>query len=246
MQFLHDNPLELIKKNRGMKRVPEPELMNDPEQVSAYAGRDMDNACWLFVQCFHKYFPELVPDGAILDLGCGPAAIPLRLARIFPNCEIHGVDGALHMLAYGRQAVQREGREQQVQLFHGILPDRLRIPRSRYGVIVSNSFLHHLADPMILWNALRDYSLPNAAILVLDLLRPTSKKQSRLVVDKYLPDAPLILRQDMMHSLCAAYTLEEVASQLHKTNLSGNLCLSKVTPFQFAVYGTLEGALSAP
>jgi SAM-dependent methyltransferase len=237
--------MELVKENRGMKRVPEPELMNEPEQVAAYAGRDMDNACWLFVQCFHKYLPDLVPDGAILDLGCGPAGIPLRLARLFPNCEIHGVDGAPRMLAYGREAVQRAGLADQVQLFHGILPDRLRIPRSRYEVIISNSFLHHLVDPLILWNALRDYSLPNAAILIIDLLRPASEKQSRAVVDKYLPpDAPSLLRQDMMHSLCAAYTLDEIASQLRKTNLSGNLCLAAVTPFQFAVYGTLEGAPS--
>lgn len=227
-----------------MERVLEPELMNDPEQVAAYAGRDLDSAYRLFVQYFQKYFPALVPDGAILDLGCGPAGIPLRFAQLFPNCQIHGVDGAPLMLAYGRQAAQREGLEQQVQLFHGILPDRLNIPRRRYEVIISNGFLHHLADPMILWDAVRDYSQPNAAILVIDLLRPTSEQQSRVVVDKYLPDAPLLLRQDMMRSLGAAFTLDEIASQLQKANLSGNLCLSMATPFQFAVYGTLDGALS--
>ncbi|MHB8788409.1 MAG: class I SAM-dependent methyltransferase [Desulfobulbaceae bacterium] len=226
-----------------MKRIPEPELMDDPEQVAAYAGHDLDNAYWLFVQCFHKYFPDLAPDGAILDLGCGPAAIPLRLARLFPSCEIHGLDGAPRMLEYGRQAVQREGLEHQVQLIHGILPEMVRMPRSRYGVIISNSFLHHLADPMILWNALLDYGLPNAAILIIDLLRPASKEHARTVVDKYMPEASPLLRQDMMSSLCAAFTLDEVASQLRQADLAGNLCLIKVTPIQFAVYGRLAGVL---
>lgn len=227
-----------------MQRVPEPALMNDPEQVAAYAGRDLDSAYWLFVQCFHKYFPGLVPDGAILDLGCGPAAIPLRLARLFPNCEIHGVDGSPHMLAHGRQAVKRENLEHQVQLIHGILPDRFRMPRSRYEVIISNSFLHHLADPMILWNALHDYSLPNAAILIVDLIRPTSAEHSCVVVEKYMPDAPPLLRQDMMHSLGAAFTMDEVASQLQRAGLAGSLCLTMVSPLQFAVHGTLRGSLS--
>lgn len=224
-----------------MKRVIEPELMNDPEQAAVYAGRDLDNAYRLFVYCFRKYFPGLMPEGAILDLGCGPAAIPLHLARLFPQCEIHGVDGAPCMLAFGRQAVLREGLEHQVHLFHGSLPHRLPVPRSRYEVIISNSFLHHLADPMILWDAIHEYGLPNAAILIVDLLRPTSDKQARMVVDRYMPDAPPLLRRDMMHSLRAAFTLDEVASQLREAGLDGSLCLTMATPFQFAVYGNLTG-----
>ena len=224
-----------------MKRVVEPELMNDPEQVEAYAGSDLDNAYWLFVQCFKKYFSQLILEGAMLDLGCGPAGIPLRLARRYPNCEIHGVDGAPRMLAYGRKAVQREGLEHQVHLFHGRLPSRLPLPRNRYEVIISNSFLHHLVDPMILWDAIHDYSLPNATILIIDLLRPTSDKAAQIVVDTYMPDAPPLLRQDMMHSLRAAFTLDEVTSQLQEAGLAGSLCLTMATPFQFAVYGNLTG-----
>lgn len=223
-----------------MKRIPEPELMNDPNQVAAYAGPDLDNAYWLFMQCFHKFFPGLVPNDAILDLGCGQAAIPLRLAKIFPQCEIHGVDGAPHMLAYAKEAVHREGLEDQVRLFHGVLPGNFPLARERYAIIISNSFLHHLADPMNLWNAIHKYCLPNAAILIIDLLRPTSAESAELVVDKYLPDAPTSLRQDMVRSLCAAYTLEEVTAQLQEANLADNLTLTMASPFQFAAYGYLN------
>ena len=193
-----------------MKRVPEPELMNDPEQAAAYAGSELDNAYWLFMQLFRKYFPDLVPDGAILDLGCGPAAIPLRLAALFSNCRIHCVDGAARMLEQGRQAAQLQGLDDRVVFFQGTLPDRLPLPQQRYPVVISNSFLHHLADPMVLWNALHDYCLPHAAILIVDLLRPNSEEQARLVVDSYLPDGPPLLRQDMLLSLRAAFTLDEV------------------------------------
>ena len=226
-----------------MKRVPEPELMVGTEQAEVYAGPHLDSAYWLFLQCVRKFFPDLAPEDAILDLGCGPAAIPLRLARLFPNCEIHGVDGAPQMLEHGRQAVQREGLEHQVQLIHGILPQRLLLPRSRYEMIISNSFLHHLVDPMVLWNALHAYGRPNAAILIVDLVRPASEEQARVVVDNYMPDAPLQLREDMMLSLCAGFTLDEVTSQLEEGGLTENLCVKMVSPCQFAVYGKLSGEL---
>ncbi len=222
-----------------MKRIPEPALMNDPKQAAAYAGEDLDNAYWLFVQLFRKYFPGLVPNDAILDLGCGPAAIPLRLAKLFRNCQIHCVDGAPQMLAQGKQAAKLEGLEEQVHFFHGSLPDKLPLPRDRYEMVISNSFLHHLTDPMILWNAIHDYCLPGAAVLIVDLLRPTSEEKAQLLVDKYMPDAPLLLRQDMLLSLGAAFTLEEVKAQLQRANLTKNITLTTPTTFQFAAYGYL-------
>ncbi len=63
-----------------MKRIPEPELMDSPRQAAAYAGFALDSAYWLFMQLFNRYFPGLSPKSTILNLGCGPAAIPLRLA----------------------------------------------------------------------------------------------------------------------------------------------------------------------
>ncbi|MBU4262457.1 MAG: class I SAM-dependent methyltransferase [Proteobacteria bacterium] len=223
-----------------MKRIPEPELMNDPKHVATYAGHYLDNAYWLFVQCFQRYFPGLVPRDAILDLGCGPAAIPLLLARHFPHCEIHGVDGAPNMLAYGKKAVQREGLEQRVRLFHGILPENFHLGRERYEVVVSNYLLHHLADPLVLWNGIHKYCLPHAAVLIIDLLRPASKESAEFLVEKYIPDAPPLLRQDMLLSLHAAYTLDEITAQLEEANLAENLTLTKSSPFQFSAYGYLN------
>ena len=223
-----------------MMRVPEPALMNDPKQATAYAGKDLDNAYWLFVQLLRKYFPGLAPNDAILDLGCGPAAIPLRLAKLFRHCQIHCVDGAAQMLIQGKQAVQLEGLEEQVHFFHGNLPDKLPLPQDRYEMVISNSFLHHLTDPMILWSAIRDYCLPGGAILIVDLLRPTSEEKAQLLVDQYIPDAPPLLQQDMLISLRAAYTLEEVEAQLEQANLTKNITLTMPTTFQFAAYGYLE------
>ncbi|BHH82317.1 class I SAM-dependent methyltransferase [Desulforhopalus sp. 52FAK] len=223
-----------------MKRVPEPALMNDPKQAAAYAGRDLDNAYWLFEQLFRKYFPHQVPEDAILDLGCGPAAIPMRLAKLFHNCQIHCVDGAPQMLAQGQQAALREGLEKQIHFFLGNLPDKLPLPQDKYKTIISNSFLHHLTDPMILWDAIHTYCLPGGAILIVDLVRPTSKEKAQHLVDQYMPNAPSLLRHDMLLSLLGAYTLDEVKTQLEQANLAENIHLSMTTTFQFAAYGYVD------
>jgi ubiquinone/menaquinone biosynthesis C-methylase UbiE len=214
--------------------------MNDAEQAAAYAGSALDNAYWLFVQLFHKYFPGQIENKTILDLGCGPAAIPLRLARHCNSCEIHCIDGAAYMLAEGKKAAQSEGLEERVLFFHGILPDKLPLPRNRYEVLISNSFLHHLADPMILWQAIHEYGLPQASILIIDLLRPTNEEAARRIVDSYLPDGSTLLRHDMLLSLGAAFTLKEIRAQLRQAGLAEDLTLTMATPFQFAVHGHLH------
>lgn len=223
-----------------MKRVPEPALMNDPKQAAAYAGKDLDNAYWLFIQLFHKYFPNLVPEGTILDLGCGPAAIPQHLAERYANCQIHCVDAAPEMLEQGQQSVLQKGLEKRIHFFRGCLPGKLPLPQNRYEIIISNSFLHHLADPMDLWNALDQYCLPGGAVLIVDLLRPDSKKKARELVNRYMPDAPPLLRQDMRLSLEAAYTMDEVNAQLEEAGLASTISLNMTTTFQFAAYGFLE------
>lgn len=222
-----------------MKRIPEPELMDDPRNVAAYAGPYLDNGYWLFIQRFRKYFPGIISGGTILDLGCGPAGIPLRLAKLLPRCEIHGVDGSLHMLESGREALLREGLEDRVRLFHGLLPEDFPLAYERYEVIISNSFLHHLADPMVLWKSVRKYGLPHAAVLIVDLLRPANEQSAECVVDSYVPGAPPMLRRDMLLSLQAAYTLDEISAQLQQAGLAESFTLAMASPFQFAAYGYL-------
>jgi hypothetical protein len=63
-----------------MERVLEPELMDDPEQTEAYAAADFAEENQGFVDRFAEYFPEF-SSGRVLDVGCGPADIPVRFAR---------------------------------------------------------------------------------------------------------------------------------------------------------------------
>src|SRR5207247_8763883 len=81
-----------------MERVLEPELMDDPEQARAYARADFEEENQGFVDRFVELYPEF-KAGHVLDLGCGPADIPIRLARKLPKCRITRVDVSLQQIA---------------------------------------------------------------------------------------------------------------------------------------------------
>lgn len=220
-----------------MKRIPEPEVMNNPEQALAYAQADFEEPHSQFVRIFQEKFPEEKIDGHILDLGCGPADVTIRFARTYPNCLIDGIDAAENMLKHGREAVDRQGFKSRIDLYCGRLPET-GPARSAYDVIISNSLLHHLNDPMILWDSVKSYAGTGAIIFVMDLFRPESKREARRLVEQHARDEPAVLKEDFFHSLCASYRAREVEAQLGQANL-GSLSVETVSDRHLIVYGRL-------
>jgi trans-aconitate methyltransferase len=80
-----------------MKRILEPELMDDVAQARAYAQADFAEENQGFVDRFREYFPDWT-GGHVVDLGCGPADIPIRFLRAFPDARVTGVDASRPML----------------------------------------------------------------------------------------------------------------------------------------------------
>ena len=107
-----------------------------------------------------------------------------------------------------------------------------------YDVIISNSLLHHLHDPMVLWNSIRTYAAPKAIIFVMDLFRPATQLEAKRVVEQYATNEPALLKDDFLHSLCASYRIEEVEKQLEQANLR-KLSTEIVSDRHSIVYGKL-------
>ncbi len=200
-----------------MDRVLEPELMDDPSQADAYARADFSEENQGFVERFKEYFPEF-SQGMVLDLGCGPADIPIRFAKLYPACQIIGVDASGPMIKLGEQAVKQAD-----------LSDRITLRCERYEEVAgariadaafSNSLLHHLPNPLQFWQKLRQLVKPGAPVLVMDLLRPESPDAAQAIVDQYAANEPDILRRDFYNSLLAAFTEDEIGSQLARMNLT--------------------------
>ncbi|NDY43264.1 methyltransferase domain-containing protein [Dissulfurirhabdus thermomarina] len=201
-----------------MERVPEPELMAGEDQARAYAEADFEEPHRRVLEVFHGCFPGLSVRGPVLDLGCGPGDITRRFAEAFPGCEVHGVDGSPAMLRQARRLLAVSPARHRVRLVLGVLPDA-PLARSAYDLVVSNSLLHHLADPGVLWRAARAFGRPGAAVFVMDLRRPDSPAEAAALVDRYAGGEPEILRRDFFRSLLAAYRPGEVRRQLEAAGL---------------------------
>jgi ubiquinone/menaquinone biosynthesis C-methylase UbiE len=220
-----------------MQRVPEPELMDDPEQALAYARADFSEPHEHFISLFREHCGE--PGKAtVLDLGCGPGDICRRFARAFPDCHIHAVDASTPMLELGRSDSRAARLHQRIDFIHARLPVA-ELPAAPYDVIISNSLLHHLGDPQILWQSLVRFGRPSTQIFVMDLLRPESTRRAAELVEKYADGEPEVLQTDFYNSLCAAYTPDEVMAQLRSQGL-GTLKVTTASDRHFIVWGRLE------
>lgn len=201
-----------------MQRIPEPELMDEAEQARAYAQADFEEPNARFVECFEATFPDL-RTGSVLDLGCGPGDIVLRLATRHPGLVVHGLDGSGAMLHFAcerlHEAPALGGR---VQFVEGRLPGAV-LPLQRYDAVISNSLLHHLHDPRVFWQAVHEAAQPGAAVLVMDLFRPDAESDARALVEQYAGGEPDVLRRDFLASLCAAFTPDEIRAQLADAGL---------------------------
>jgi 2-polyprenyl-3-methyl-5-hydroxy-6-metoxy-1,4-benzoquinol methylase len=200
-----------------MDRTLEPELMDDPEQALVYARADFEQENQGFVDRFREYFPEFVA-GHILDLGCGPGDIPVRFAQALPSCRITGVDASEPMVRLAEEAVREAGLSNRITFRCERFQDLAGV--STVDAAISNSLLHHVPNPLQFWHKLRLAVKPGSPVLVMDLFRPDSAEEAKAIVDRYASGAPDILRRDFYNSLLAAFTEDEIGSQLAQMNLT--------------------------
>lgn len=195
-----------------MKRVPEKEVMDEPEGAAAYARADFSGVNQAFVGNFLAAHPAAA-RGKVVDLGCGPADIPIRLAKSAPECSVTAVDASAPMLAIARGALLKSGVGARVTLLEGYLPG-LPLKDGSFDAVVSNSLLHQLPDPAAFWGEVKRLVRPGGSVFVVDLFRPASEAEARRIVEAAAADENPVLKEDFYNSLLAAFSLEEVAVQL--------------------------------
>jgi SAM-dependent methyltransferase len=219
-----------------MQRVTEPELMEDPVQSEIYAAADFAEAHSHIVETFGHYFPGEEITGQVLDLGCGPGDIGFRFATRYPGCSVTGVDGSRAMI---RLAHARKAREpltgNRVHFIEGLLPGA-PIPGVPFAAIISNSLLHHLHEPRVLWETVLHHASPGTKVYVVDLFRPPTHTDADKLVKKYASGEPEVLRRDFYNSLCAAFEPAEVEAQLAAAGLAG-MAVDVISDRHLAVHG---------
>jgi len=200
-----------------MKRIPEPDLMDDAEQARAYADADFSGPHDAFVDYFSSRFPDF-SAGSVLDLGCGTADVMIRFAEKYPRASMTGIDGAAAMLDIARHDVKRMGCADRIVLQKRLLPDP-ELADQKFDAVISNSLLHHFQDPMDLWILLKNCAKEGAPVFIMDLMRPENEKSARDFMLKYTADESPLLQKDFYNSLLASYNEKEIGDQLRSMHL---------------------------
>ena len=226
-----------------MLRIPEPEVMNDPLQVDAYAAADFSSTdqtvverVAMLLQASAASFPD---QARLLDLGCGPGNITALLAQRWPHCSVLGLDAADRMIAVADERRRAAGVSSE-RLSYGKAPLPLRQAGQPADLIVSNSLLHHLHDPQQLWSSLIPLASARCLVLHRDLRRPNSEASIDRLCHRHVADAPSVLQRDYRASLHAAFTVEEVRAQLLHAGL-GHLQVEAVEDRYLEISGWITG-----
>jgi ubiquinone/menaquinone biosynthesis C-methylase UbiE len=197
-------------------RILEPEIMDGEAEAGAYARADFADSNQWYADHLAAEFPGHLRE--IVDLGCGPADVTLRVARAAPQARIVAVDGSGPMLDHARIAVTAAKLSGRITLHLGRIPG-LPLAEHRFDAVLSKDMLHHLPDPHALWSEVRRLARPGAAVYVMDLIRPDSPLAAKEIVERVAAHEPPVLKQDFYNSLCAAFTPEEVRNQLRSAEL---------------------------
>ncbi len=201
-----------------MERVREPELMNNEEQAIAYANANFDEPHNHFLKLLNlaigKNFPS---SGNVIDLGTGAADIAIKFALTYPSFKIDAVDGSKAMLVQAEKAIDKLDLNHRINLIHTPIQN-ISLIEKEYEIILSNSLLHHLHDPTVLWQLVKK-AKGDPIIFIMDLMRPKNMHTVNELVHEYARDEPEILQRDFRNSLKAAFSPEEVILQLENAKL---------------------------
>ena len=189
-----------------LPRILEPEVMDTAEEAHDYDAMDHSAVNRVFVADFLAVWNGRSP---ILDLGTGTALIPIELCRQSAKGEIVAVDAAAHMLAVAKENVRKAGFEQRIQC-ERVDAKGMHFAAGSFPAVMSNSIVHHIPDPRIVFNEIARVAAPGATIFVRDLLRPADLATLNRLVETYTIGANAHQKKMFAESLHAALTLDEV------------------------------------
>lgn len=227
-----------------MHRQPEPEIMDLPDEVRAYAMADFDEVNRAFVDRLTELADEHFggeADGqlAALDLGCGPGDIARRVAIARPKWQITAADASGPMLDWAAGVFDRAGIADRVVGRQTDAKSTGFSDRS-FDVVFSNSLLHHLTDAVAMWREVKRIIRPGGLIFFRDLYRPPDSAAAWRIVDAHAAGESSLLREEFHRSLLSGYRADEIAEQLKSAGLSG-LRVKTINDRHVDILGRIQG-----
>jgi ubiquinone/menaquinone biosynthesis C-methylase UbiE len=197
-------------------RMSQPEVMDTWEESIAYDAMDFTEVNAAFAEQAVVFGPIAA---RVLDVGTGPARIPVLMAQLRSQWQIVGIDLSTNMLKLGDRHVQAAGLSDRIELE---LVDAKQMPYAdaSFDVVVSNSIVHHIPDPLLCWREMRRVLKPNGGLFVRDLLRPDDLDTFDRLVKGIGAEYDAHQTQLFRDSLQAALTLADVEQMVVAAGLT--------------------------
>jgi ubiquinone/menaquinone biosynthesis C-methylase UbiE len=203
-----------------LTRILEPEVMDTVSEAVDYDQMDHSGVNRLFID---DLLATLQPKSTaspiqLFDAGTGTAQIPLELMRRGIDAAVTATDLAEQMLIVAQQNVNAAGFARSIRL---VLADckQLRDASGSYDVVMSNSIVHHIPEPLQvlaeLWRILK----PGGLLFVRDLMRPDDHATLDGLVQTYAGASNDHQQQMFRDSLHAALTVDEVRGLLKQVGI---------------------------
>lgn len=218
----------------SLMRVLETEVMDTAEEAADYDAMDHNEVNARFVRGLLAARESLAPapgPWSCLDVGTGTARIAIELAKQAPDVVVTAEDLATHMLDVAAINVRAAGFERRIQL--RLVDGKAPTSGELYDVIMSNSVVHHMAEPSLLLSAMKSRLKPGGMLYVMDLRRPRSEEELSALVAEHgglLVGDPVAdartKRQNKLFadSLRAALTVPELLERAHPLGFAGRDC----------------------
>jgi 2-polyprenyl-3-methyl-5-hydroxy-6-metoxy-1,4-benzoquinol methylase len=193
--------------NKLSDRIPElPPLMTDAGQCIAYNKHASDPAT------LHEYIQTYrsligIEHGTVIDLGSGPCNFVIALAQAFPNLTFVCYENSPSMIKIAQDNINLSGLSSRIQLIQNDIFNA----NGNYDVVLANRVLHHIDETKEFWKLINSLS---KNILVIDINRPPT----HLIDHVKESNEYNVYTEDLISSLQAAYSLEEVIEQIKEYN----------------------------
>ncbi len=201
-----------------LKRVLEPEVMDTEEDAMEYNSIANDEVNKLFIEEVIASASDIAKT--IVDLGTGPAHIPILLAQKNPDYEITGVELAESMITIAKQNINNAGMAKKIKLIKEDIKSTT-LENSSFDIVISNSCIHHIHNPIELLSEAKRLVSRGGVIYFKDLLRPQTLEELEAIVVRYASNDTDYQRELFYNSLHAALTLDELNRLSQEAGLLG-------------------------
>ena len=170
-----------------------------------------------------------IAGGNILEIGPGPGFLGLEIAKKLPGSKLTGYEINPEMIkiaesnaaAYGIDAEYVQGNAAQMPFAN-----------SSFDSVITNSSMHEWEDPLPVFNEIFRVLKNSGHYCITDLRRDAGRSEWNYVNDS----TPEKLRRNLLASLNASYTKDEILEILDKSDLKS--ASVKYNFFSLCVYGT--------